>query len=117
MLQEWDSVATYKITLDTHKDVSYNYHTETIRGKIMKLFLISSVGELDYDMYEEAVVCAKDEKEAVYIHPNGRNEREWWKRGDNYTWDHPDAINCDYLGEARKEFDEAMVICASFNVG
>jgi len=78
----------------------------------MKLFKISQNVNNDYDTYDEAIVCAKDEKEAKSIHPNGNlsyndKEESWCPKKD---------VKVEYIGEAKKGLKKG-VICASYNAG
>lgn len=81
----------------------------------MNLYRISQTTNNDYDTYDSAIVCAKDETAAKAIHP-GADER-WpieWKCGD---WcDTPDQVAAELIGAAAPGLSEGVVL-ASFNAG
>ena len=112
----------------------------------MKLYKISQNVNTDYDTYDSAVVCAKDEEAAKRIHPmsgekGGGIYRE--NAGIFYDEDKKQFLYCDvededgdesceagygswisdlseikveYLGEAKEGSAEGVVV-ASFNAG
>ena len=101
----------------------------------MKLYKISQTINDDYDTYDSAVVCAKDEDEARHIHPsplvthhkNGKwygthsvepfNEYE--NENDYCSWvsfNKLNAVDVEYLGEAKEGMEKGIVV-ASFNAG
>ena len=103
----------------------------------MNLYLISRVGNADYDEYQGAVVVAPSEDVAVRMHPydgallneptthryNGWSQR---KGADNdvetftwpsKSWPRPDGITCKLLGPASSEHTEPTVILASYLAG
>lgn len=99
----------------------------------MKLFKISQNVNNEYDTYSDAVVCAKDEKEAVRIHPSdsmavdkdgdfgyaaGSGGRANFEKAGNYQdWaSNIKDVKVEYIGEAKKGLKE-RVICASFHAG
>lgn len=79
----------------------------------LNLYLISRNGPFEYDMYDDAVVAAKNETEARNIHPRGIQEKD-----DPIfsTWVKPDLVTVKLIGVAAENI-EAGVICASFNAG
>lgn len=99
----------------------------------MNLYLISQDGNDNYDTYDNAVVAARDETQALDTCPgfdNGpvtdkENERRWADEGakklrgrDGYVWVPRGSphITCEYLGKA-KPGTVRSIICASFNAG
>jgi hypothetical protein len=81
--------------------------------RIMKLFkLTRKDGKIFlYDNYKEAVVCAKDKKEASLIHPSGKLVGNWL-----HDWVNVKDVKVEYLGEAKSRLKKG-VVCASFNAG
>lgn len=78
----------------------------------MKLFLIYQEYNVSYDVFENAVVVAKDEEDAKLIHPGNYNMsiKDWktnWCPG-------PEYVKVQYLGEADSSVKRG-VICAAFN--
>ena len=103
----------------------------------MNLYLISRVGNADYDEYQGAVVVAPSEDVAVRMHPsdgslfNEPTTHKWngwdqciapdggvgifkWPRE---SWPRPDGITCKLLGPASSEHTEPTVILASYLAG
>jgi len=98
----------------------------------MKLYLIFQTINNGYDSYDSAVVAAKNEYEAVRIHPSDHtdeydDERNCWywtdERGErHYTKYDGDwvrsirDVKVRYIGEAAPDVFRG-VVCSSFNAG
>lgn len=93
----------------------------------MKLFLISQDTNIDYDIFDSAVVVAESEEQARMIQPaciwsTHRDILEysntlWNKPYRGGTWiNSPKDVKVEYLGEA-KEGTKISVICASYHIG
>jgi hypothetical protein len=84
----------------------------TLGGGDMKLFKIFQRVNMEYDVYDSAVVCAENEEEARNINPN----KDGW--GDKYTcWAQtPEQVEVEYIGEAREGLKKGIII-ASFMAG
>lgn len=82
----------------------------------MKLWLITTMDDVDWDTYDSLVVAANTEEEAKYIHPGDygdvfdKNSPNDWLRG----WTTPDRVKVKYIGEAKKG-TKIGVICAIKN--
>lgn len=80
----------------------------------IKLFKISQDVNTDYDTYSDAIVCAKNEKEAQGIHPL---RSEWdGKIRELDVWCAIEDVKVEYIGKAKKGLKKG-VICASFHAG
>ena len=96
---------------------------------MMNIYKLSQTINDDYDTYDSCIVIAKNEEEAIKIHPNGR--QNWDTRGreleDSYyvcgnldidDWAEIEHIRVELIGIADETLDtEIKVICASFNAG
>ncbi len=81
----------------------------------MKLFKISQSVNNVYDTYDSAIVCAKDKKEAKYIHPQYGSK--WNGKDEDYsTWCSIKDVKVEYIGEAKTKLKKG-VVCASFHAG
>ena len=81
----------------------------------MNLYRISQESNNDYDTYDSAIVCAKDETTAKAIHPGADKE---WPSGSKY-WDWcatPDQVAAKLIGAAAPGLPVGVVL-ASFNAG
>lgn len=83
----------------------------------MNIYCISQRVNDDYDSYDSAVVCAKDEDQARNMHPNGAPERlkDMTYFGRSWVKD-PASVSVRLIGKAAHT-EKAGVICASFNAG
>lgn len=80
----------------------------------MNLYLISiGMRIVSYDMYDSAVVVAKDAKQARGMHPSG-NQKRWGDDGGSWVND-PDEVSVQLVGTTN--YKRARVILASFNAG
>ena len=104
----------------------------------MKIFKISQNVNNDYDTYDSAIVCAKDEDEARLIHPSQEINSSWdiyydfekkqfWNKGKNGSiylledeygsWTNDiDKIKVEYIGKAKEGMSKGVIL-ASFNAG
>jgi hypothetical protein len=85
----------------------------------LKLYLLTQNDNNGYDTYDSCVVCAKDEKEAKKISPEGGIfvEAEGKKRFWYTSWaKKASSITCEEIGTAN-ENQKKGVILASFNAG
>lgn len=80
----------------------------------MNIYLISQEVNNDYDTYDSAVVCAKDEDNAKAIHPDGTAPPDIWY--SLTTWTQTDNVKVKLIGKAAKGIKRG-VICASYNAG
>ena len=82
---------------------------------------------LGYGTYDSAIVVAKNEEAAQFIHPNGRahgwNEETghydklWYESDDCLdSWTKPENVNVALVGTT-DFYAEGTVLCASYNVG
>lgn len=81
----------------------------------MNLYKLTQSVNNDYDTYDSAVVAAKTEEDAKFIHPSGRR----FITKDDYFGDwvkKVEDIKAELIGKAVKG-TEAGVIVASFNAG
>ena len=79
----------------------------------MNLYLISQTVTRGYETYDSAVVAAKCEEDAAYMHPCGGSlEEHSWR----YDWAEFDEVRVQLIGVAARG-TAAGVICASFNAG
>lgn len=81
----------------------------------MNLYLISQTSNNDYDTYDSAVVCAKDEEHARKMDPGGDNgeEAEFGQRHSTWAYRLED-VNVKLIGKAKKEIPVG-VVCSSYN--
>ena len=71
----------------------------------MKIYLIERTDEIDYDEYDSAVVCAKNEESAKRLGPTGE--------GDGWG-NHP--VTVTLIGQAERDSGEDVIL-SSFNAG
>ena len=77
----------------------------------MNLYKLVNKDDWGYDMYDSCIVVAKNEEDAIKIHPSGLNlDRDVWTRN-------PDKISCTLIGRAVKGLKEGNIVIASFNAG
>ncbi len=81
----------------------------------MKLYKISQTENIGYDTYDSAIVAAPDEDTARMIDPDGRVFPNW-KREFSYWCPHPSQVTVEYIGEAKEDAQQGVVI-GSFNAG
>ena len=83
----------------------------------MNLYQISQSSNIDYDTFDSAIVCAKDETAAKAIHPG--DDEEWPSNWDP-SWSNwcgaPDQVTAKLIGTAAPGLPEGVVL-ASFNAG
>lgn len=86
----------------------------------MKLYLISQNENDNYDTYDSAVVCAKNENEAKLITPGGA----WGIPHPIYpdsisgAWcSGPSMVSAQYIGIASNGIKPGTIIITSFNAG
>ena len=77
----------------------------------MNLYLIYQNENIDYDIYDSAVVVAESVTDARTIHPNPRGD--YFLEGD---WTSPKNVHVKLLGKAAPEICRGAV-CGSFNAG
>ena len=88
----------------------------------LKLYLLIQNDNNGYDTYDSCVVCAKDEKEAKTISPEGGIFVETTgKKSSRYTpWStwakRASSITCEEIGTANENQKKGVVL-ASFNAG
>lgn len=85
----------------------------------MNLFLISQTSNRDYDTYDSAVVCAKNEDHARKMSPGGENgeEAEFGQRHCHSSWAYRlEDVSVKLIGKAVKGMPVG-VVCSSFNAG
>lgn len=82
----------------------------------MNLYQISQSSNIDYDTFDSAIVCAKDETAAKAIHPG--DDEEWPSSVDPFShWCvAPDQVTAKLIGTAAPGLPEGVVL-ASFNAG
>jgi len=97
--------------------------------KKLKLYKISQDIHRGYDVYDSAVVCAEDEKEARYTSPGhifdytwNEKEERWINlkypnsRGIHKDWTTPDNVKVRLIGIAEPSIKKGVVV-ASDNAG
>lgn len=93
----------------------------------MKLYLICQDVNNNYDTYDSAIVAAKTEEEAKYIHPDLLYSDKWWEKyedrngkplkGDyRRSWTHPYHVSVKLIGSAKPKTKKGVIL-ASFNAG
>lgn len=89
----------------------------------MKLWHIEQNENTGYDTYSDAVVAARNAREARETHPGGSffgDTSDKYNRWDDYygrTWtNNPNKVTVTLIGTATKG-TERGVICASFHAG
>jgi hypothetical protein len=90
--------------------------------KEMKIYRVSIPSSLDlgWDSYDSFVCVAEDEDEARNLHPIGCGIREKETEHRYSDWVKTSQVHLlkvEYIGEAKEEYKEATIICASFNAG
>jgi hypothetical protein len=86
----------------------------------MKLFKISQSGNTDYDTYDSAIVCAKDEVEAKKWHPSGHGNAD--EKGDFHGYyaacwaERISQVGVQHIGTASSTCPIGIVLY-SFNAG
>lgn len=96
--------------------------TATIEDGVddLKLYLLTQDTLNGYDVYDGAVVCAKDEDDARTIHPSGCVVNHSDCCGDMCLcyddWPEPHLISVRLIGVAVNGTKRGL-ICASFNAG
>ena len=83
----------------------------------MNLYLLSQNDNYSiYNVYENVVVCAESEEEAVKIHPSGKVYPNWGRGTQLWTWaSSPKAVSAKLLGVSIT--DNPCVICANLTEG
>ena len=82
----------------------------------MNLYLITLDGNIDYDMYDSAVVCAESYHEARWTHPN-KKRKDWdGSEGSYGEWGSVKDVKVKLIGTAKDSLPKG-VVCASFNAG
>jgi hypothetical protein len=81
----------------------------------MNIYLISRADEGGYDQYENAIVVAKNAKDARTIHPSGNND-EWAEGRILQNWVAKKKVIVDLVGVAKKGVERG-VLCASYYNG
>jgi hypothetical protein len=84
----------------------------------MKIFRVSlpSALRLGWDSYDSFVCVAQDEDEARHLHPSGckmhrKHCSDWIDMKKLHL------LIVEYVGEAKEEYKEACILCASFHAG
>jgi hypothetical protein len=94
-------------------------------NKKLHLYRISQSVNIDYDVYDSAVVAATSEDDARSIHPDSSfhpgpvpASEDESGNDDDYSndWCWREDVDVEYVGEARDGMQRG-VICASFNAG
>lgn len=81
----------------------------------MNLYYISQTENSDYDTYDSAVVCAKDEEQARNTHPRTGEPLKDMSRYSGWVRD-PASVSVCLIGKAARN-TKVGVICASYNAG
>jgi hypothetical protein len=79
----------------------------------MKIYLLTRTDSFGYDDFVSAVVIAKNEVDAITIHPSG-NDSAWENKND--AWCKQDKVKAEYVGTANKQ-QVRGVLLSSFNAG
>lgn len=86
----------------------------------MKLYKIWQTVNNDYDTYDSAVVCAKDEDDARSMHPGLAlydDYANWDGKDSEYgSWCNRADVQVKYLGTADKSIERSVIV-TSFNAG
>ena len=85
----------------------------------MNIYWIYQTRNLNYDTYDSAIVCAKNEDDARLIHPDNNNRwnpetKNWTPYQWDRTWTLPYNVSVSYIGIAAPNIREGVVL-ASFN--
>jgi len=80
-----------------------------------KLWLLSQPGDVAYEEYIGAVVCAETEEEARNIHPSGDNSEFTYK--EPRSWVNPEEVIVELIGTADDSFEEITIILNSYRAG
>jgi len=84
----------------------------------MNLYKISQTSNCDYETYDSAIVCAKTEEAARFIHPSGydKNIPSTWSCGWESWCQTADQVTVELIGTAAPGVPQGVVL-ASFNAG
>lgn len=97
----------------------------------MNIYKIWVDGFLGWDTYDSAIVVAKDEEKARYIHPDStpeslvrryntethRYDKAWYESGvPCLDWTKPENVKVTLVGTTDL-YPEGTVLCASYNAG
>jgi hypothetical protein len=86
---------------------------ESLQG--LKLYRLTQSENRDWDTYDSCVVAAESPEDAVRIHPEGTDVKEW--NAPYSTWAYSsEAVRVDYIGKAAVGIPHGVVL-ASFNAG
>ena len=81
----------------------------------MNIYKLSQSKNESYATYDSAIVTAKDEEKARYLHPNG--SIDWDGIDEKYSsWASAEDIDIELIGKAKKGTKEGVIL-ASFNAG
>lgn len=99
--------------------------------EMLNIYKIWVDGLLGWDTYDSAIVVAKDEEGARYIHPGSTSEKPvmgyntethyydkpWYESGVScLDWTKPENVKVTLVGTTDL-FPEGTVLCASYNAG
>ena len=93
-----------------------------MRGRIenaVNLYLIRQSANNDYDTYDSAIVCARDEDDARSIHPGGYDEVVPLgdsQRDPSGTWTSHNNVKVKLVGVAVEGIERGVLV-ASSNAG
>lgn len=79
----------------------------------MKLFLLTRKDSITWEEYEGAVVCAKNEKDARSIHPDGSVYDEAAISSVWNTWATQKNIICQEIGTANKDQKRGVILASN----
>ena len=83
----------------------------------MNLYRISQDENNDYDTYDSAIVCAKDEESARKIRPDNATWEDVKRKDYGDEWAiHPEQVTVELIGTAKDDIKEGVIL-ASFNAG
>jgi hypothetical protein len=87
----------------------------------MNLYKISQKINNGYDTFSDAIVAAKTEQEARYMHPRGEaanyHGKPWYEDEDPYDdWASPKDVTVERIGLARPGTEKGVIL-ASFHAG
>ena len=87
------------------------------------LYKISQTVNVEYDVFDSAIVAAHTENEAARMHPDGYvwNEGGWLLSDGSvddwpsWSWTTPDNVKVEIIGIASKGIEPGQVLLASKN--
>lgn len=83
----------------------------------MYIYKLTRKNSGGYDTFDSAVVVAMSPFSARRIHPDSSGNVVDNNPPQYGTWVSFDEVEAEYIGEAKKDLKEGVVVVASFNAG